>query len=100
VLWPKEGVFKCSSCLQRRSGGPRDMTGMGHSRRFLRVPAASGYPPTLTVEAEGPDSRLWAIFGSGDTIHCTHLHLTLRSSMVIPIRPRERDVKRQGRPEI
>ena len=33
---------------------------MGHSRRFLRAPATSGYPPKLTMKADLSDRRPWA----------------------------------------
>jgi hypothetical protein len=45
------------------------MSGVDHSRRFLRMDATSGYPPKLTVKADGragslepvTDSRSWSV---------------------------------------
>jgi hypothetical protein len=43
------------------------MSPVGHSRRFRRVHAMSGYPPTLTVRADVADSTDAAAPGSGGT---------------------------------
>jgi hypothetical protein len=43
-----------------------DRSSPGRSRRFLFLRATSGYHPTLAVEAEAPDWRLWANNGHMD----------------------------------
>ena len=44
--------------MLRRSMAFRPTAGMGHSRRFRRVSATSGYPPKLTVKADVGDPLL------------------------------------------